>query len=487
MGDRAVHRGRPAAPDRPRAQDLRRASASQVEDDRPSTSPASTRTSTGTARPADQAAGRVRGVRQAACGLEAHRRDRRGLADRRDLRQGRRQRGPLRADAAGVPAHASATAAGGAWADFRSKNDPEAPTTVLKRASRTRRPRRSPRAGWRCPTRARCASRRSPAGADVAAASTRATDPPPAPPVPTTSIGSQLLRAFRAGPPHASNWELVAARHSATGHAIGGAGPAGRLLRPADPDGGGPPRPGHRRPRRRRSRASTSTSSSATGATTPGAPPPRPPTTSTPSPRSSARTTCTTSTRASAWRWRSSTATNSWTPQRGDQTPPGSETLTAYRTVHGIVYARGTVGGQKVAFVSARTTYFHEADSALGFIQLNDPNFVTGPQRFQQAASNINFGFNWAYIDADHIAYYQSGWYPQRAAGTSPDFPILGTGRVRLEGLRPGPAHARRPSRSTAARTRSTPTTWSPGTTSRRPAGRPPTTSTPSARSTARR
>ncbi len=58
-------------------------------------------------------------------------------------------------------------------------------------------------------------------------------------------------------------------------------------------------------------------------------------------------------------------------------TPPGSETLTAYRTVHGIVFARGKVDGKKVAFVSARSTYGHEADSALFFRDLNDPRFMT--------------------------------------------------------------------------------------------------------------
>ena len=82
--------------------------------------------------------------------------------------------------------------------------------------------------------------------------------------------------------------------------------------------------------------------------------------------------------------------TNTWHPNALDQTPPGQETLTVYRTVHGIVYARGTVGGQKVAFVSARTTYFHEADSAIGFSELNDPGFITSPQQFQRAASAIN-------------------------------------------------------------------------------------------------
>jgi hypothetical protein len=128
---------------------------------------------------------------------------------------------------------------------------------------------------------------------------------------------------------------------------------------------------------------------------------------------------------------------NSWTPSLGDMTPAGTETLIAYRTVHGIVYARGTVRGRPVAFVHARSTYFHEADSALGFSELNDPNYVTGPGAFQRAASHINFVFNWAYLDASHISYYMSGWMPQRAPRTSPDFPILGTGQYDWQGYDP--------------------------------------------------
>jgi hypothetical protein len=121
--------------------------------------------------------------------------------------------------------------------------------------------------------------------------------------------------------------------------------------------------------------------------------------------------------------------TNSWVPNALDSTAPGSETLTSYRTVHGIVFARGTVKGKKVAFTSARSTYFHEADSALGFSALNDPGAVHDAASFQRAASDINFAFNWFYVDANDIAYYQSGWYPKRAAKTSPDFPIWGTGQ----------------------------------------------------------
>ena len=71
--------------------------------------------------------------------------------------------------------------------------------------------------------------------------------------------------------------------------------------------------------------------------------------------------------------------TESWTPNAIDPTDAGPQTLTAYRTVHGIVFARGKVHGRKVAFVHQRSTYFHEADSVIGFAQLNEPGFITGP------------------------------------------------------------------------------------------------------------
>jgi acyl-homoserine lactone acylase PvdQ len=62
---------------------------------------------------------------------------------------------------------------------------------------------------------------------------------------------------------------------------------------------------------------------------------------------------------------------------------------------------------------------------------------VHGARSFQRAASRINFAFNWFYTDAKDIAYYQSGWYPQRARRTSPDFPIWGTGQYDWRGFDP--------------------------------------------------
>jgi len=117
------------------------------------------------------------------------------------------------------------------------------------------------------------------------------------------------------------------------------------------------------------------------------------------------------------------TRTNSWTPNLGDQTPPGSETLTTLRTKVGIVIARARVHGKPVAYTKLRSTYFHEVDSALGFSMFNNPDAINGPRDFQPAANFVNYTFNWLYTDDHNIAYFNSGWNPVRAKRTNPNFP----------------------------------------------------------------
>lgn len=299
------------------------------------------------------------------------------------------------------------------WRDLREKNDPEAPTTVLKRRFPYETGSPFARRGLALP---------DPGSVTFA---------PVAPPLPsasrsTGSIGGRLGNAMRKRP-LMSNWELVSARESATGHPIGVLGPQVGYYVPqilVEQDLHGP-------------------HFDARGAAFPGV------------------NLMVQLGHGRDYAWSATTATsdnidtfaevlcqddshylykgqclamekleskNSWIPNASDTTPPGSETLTAWRTVHGIVYARGTVGGKAVAFVQSRTTYFHEADSAIGFFRLNDPSFVRDPQSFRQAIGGINFLFNWAYIDADHIAYQLSGWLPKKARGVSSDFPVLGTG-----------------------------------------------------------
>jgi acyl-homoserine lactone acylase PvdQ len=118
------------------------------------------------------------------------------------------------------------------------------------------------------------------------------------------------------------------------------------------------------------------------------------------------------------------TRTNSWTPNLADPTPAGSETLRTLRSKLGVVVARGRVDGKPVAFTKLRSTYFHEADSGLGFSMLNNPDAIKGPRDFQRAANLINFTFNWFYADDRNIAYFNSGWNPVRAKHTDPNFPV---------------------------------------------------------------
>jgi acyl-homoserine lactone acylase PvdQ len=128
------------------------------------------------------------------------------------------------------------------------------------------------------------------------------------------------------------------------------------------------------------------------------------------------------------------TRVNEITPNPGDPSPPESFTLQAQRTVHGIVYKRGRVDGDPVAFVRQRSTYFHEADSARAFADLNRPSKVQNVQDFQRVVSRINFTFNWFYADNRDIGYFNSGDNPVRAPGADPDLPNWGTGEYDWQG-----------------------------------------------------
>ncbi len=117
---------------------------------------------------------------------------------------------------------------------------------------------------------------------------------------------------------------------------------------------------------------------------------------------------------------------NSWNPTVADGTAAGSYTLRSYRTKYGPVVSRATVGGKPVAYTQLRSSYFHEADSLIGFQELNDPGFVKSAADFQRAAQDINFTFNWFYADSKDIAYYNSGANPVRQSNVDPSMPVWG-------------------------------------------------------------
>lgn len=128
---------------------------------------------------------------------------------------------------------------------------------------------------------------------------------------------------------------------------------------------------------------------------------------------------------------------NSWTPNAADQTPPGSETLRVQRTKLGLVEGRARIGGRPVAYTKLRSTYFHEVDSALGFKDFNDPGKVHDARSFQHAASKIGYTFNWFYTDNRDIAYFNSGNNPVRPAGLDPNLPVRASRATEWRGYDP--------------------------------------------------
>lgn len=115
--------------------------------------------------------------------------------------------------------------------------------------------------------------------------------------------------------------------------------------------------------------------------------------------------------------------TNSWRPTVADSTAAGSYDLVIKRTKYGLVTWRGTVGGQPTAFTTLRSTYRHEADSAIGFQMFNDPAQMGDAAAFTNSASTIGFAFNWFYVNSTQAAYFMSGSVPVRQAASDPSLP----------------------------------------------------------------
>ncbi len=122
-----------------------------------------------------------------------------------------------------------------------------------------------------------------------------------------------------------------------------------------------------------------------------------------------------------------------WSPGPADlaadpSAQPFAAKLRIERSVHGPIIGRGTVRGVPVVFSRARASYFHEAGAAEGLSLLAGGD-VAGPKDFQRRIARVTGSYNWFYADAEHTAYVQSGLYPRRHRGTSPDLPTWGDGR----------------------------------------------------------
>jgi acyl-homoserine lactone acylase PvdQ len=129
--------------------------------------------------------------------------------------------------------------------------------------------------------------------------------------------------------------------------------------------------------------------------------------------------------------------TNKWTPTVADGTPAGSYRLRTLRTKYGLVQWRGKVDGLPVAFTILRSTYQHEADSALGLQRFNDPESMRTAAGFLNSASEIRYAFNWFYINSTQSAYFTSGLTPARNDRTDPNLPTRADPAYEWEGWNP--------------------------------------------------
>jgi acyl-homoserine lactone acylase PvdQ len=118
--------------------------------------------------------------------------------------------------------------------------------------------------------------------------------------------------------------------------------------------------------------------------------------------------------------------TVSWEPNGADSTPAGSETLRALRTKMGIVTHRTMIGGEPHVYTRLRATYMHEADSAVGFARYNQPSTMENVAEFEDAANQIDYTFNWFFVNSDSVSYFNSGANPVRPAHVDPNLPVLG-------------------------------------------------------------
>lgn len=114
--------------------------------------------------------------------------------------------------------------------------------------------------------------------------------------------------------------------------------------------------------------------------------------------------------------------------------PPSSEEVTIYRTVHGPVFERGTVGGEPVAFVKERFFWMKELDSLPSFYRWNTG--IESIEDFASAAEDFTMSFNSFYADSENIGYFHVGEYPIRPKGVHPSLPIWGTGQWEWKGRR---------------------------------------------------
>jgi acyl-homoserine lactone acylase PvdQ len=123
------------------------------------------------------------------------------------------------------------------------------------------------------------------------------------------------------------------------------------------------------------------------------------------------------------------------TPKPGGPGAPAQIHHDIYLTNHGVVQGWTTAGGKPVAVVTQRSTYNHEVDSVVGFLNWGRPSVTHDVQSWMKSAAQIEYTFNWFYADNQDIGYYVSGLDPVRPSNVDPALPTWGDGRSEWQGF----------------------------------------------------
>jgi acyl-homoserine lactone acylase PvdQ len=103
-------------------------------------------------------------------------------------------------------------------------------------------------------------------------------------------------------------------------------------------------------------------------------------------------------------------------------------------TRHGIVQGWTTAGGKPVAIVTQRATFNHDVDAVIGFLSWGEPARTHDVTSWMQGAAEIGFTFNWLYVDDRDTGYFVSGRDPIRPSNVDPSLPTWGTGGSEWQG-----------------------------------------------------
>lgn len=116
--------------------------------------------------------------------------------------------------------------------------------------------------------------------------------------------------------------------------------------------------------------------------------------------------------------------------------PAGYPPNTVWRTVHGPVLGYGTAKGLPVAVSQQRSGRFDSPTSAISFFRLSE-DAVRNANDLNREMRHVNLSLNIGYVNATQIAYTHTGWYPVRAEGVDSKRPSWGTGKWEWRGLLP--------------------------------------------------